>query len=151
MHPGLEPLPTAGSIQQRTARITADVLRRCDLALLLLDARAGKPEPICPSSLRTRLTEAACPLDSTSKHKAPALRTTERLACPGTAAGRLLPAGVVPADEALVAWLRASIQKPTLLVANKAERRGNTASSGTTSCDSPGFWAMLIQAVGPSS
>ena len=46
---------------------------------------------------------------------------------------RLVPAGVVPADEALVAWLRTSVQAPALLVANKAERRGNTASNGAGS------------------
>jgi hypothetical protein len=35
-------MPAAGSIQERTARITASVLGRCDLNLLLLDARAGR-------------------------------------------------------------------------------------------------------------
>ena len=52
---GLEPMPAAGSIQERTARITADVLGRCDLNLLLLDARAGTAGlPGCSSMPETR-------------------------------------------------------------------------------------------------
>ena len=35
-------MPAPASIQERTARITASVLQRCDLTLLLLDARTGK-------------------------------------------------------------------------------------------------------------
>ncbi len=69
---------TKGSIQERATRITADVLRRADLALLLVDARSG----------------------------------------------------IVPADEALVSWLRASVSAPILLAANKAERRGRQGKAG---------------------
>ena len=58
MRPGLEQLPAAGSIQERTARITAGVLRRCDLALLLLDARSGKSSGLCGSSVLVLQKEA---------------------------------------------------------------------------------------------
>ena len=75
---GLEPFLPKGSIQERATRITADVLRRCDMALLLVDARSG----------------------------------------------------LVPADEALVSWLRINTTAPILLAANKAERRGRGAKSG---------------------
>ena len=67
-----------GSIQERATRITMDVVRRCDLALLLVDARSG----------------------------------------------------VVPEDEALVAWIRKCVTSPVLLAANKAERRGRSSVSG---------------------
>jgi predicted GTPase len=39
-------------------------------------------------------------------------------------------AGIVPADHALVAWLRTCCSVPLLLAANKAERRGRQGISG---------------------
>lgn len=39
--PGLEPQPEQGSIQARTAGITASVLQRSDAVLFVLDARSG--------------------------------------------------------------------------------------------------------------
>ncbi|EIE20905.1 small GTP-binding protein [Coccomyxa subellipsoidea C-169] len=77
---GLEPFMAKGSIQERATRITLDVVRRCDLALLLVDARSG----------------------------------------------------LVPEDEALVAWLRKCLTAPVLLAANKAERRGRSGVSGVS-------------------
>ena len=77
---GLEPLLASGSIQERATRITAAVLKRCSVALLLLDARSG----------------------------------------------------IIPADEALVGWLRTAIppDTPLLLTANKAETRGRSGRFG---------------------
>ena len=44
-------MPAPASIQERTARITANVLRRCDLTLLLLDAKTGKHMPAAAHAL----------------------------------------------------------------------------------------------------
>jgi small GTP-binding protein len=75
---GLEPFLPGGSIQARATALTAGVLRRADVALLLLDARTG----------------------------------------------------VLPPDEALARWLRASASAGrVVLAANKCERRGAGAGA----------------------
>eukprot|EP00884_Botryococcus_braunii_P010451 jgi/Botrbrau1/19407/Bobra.0338s0034.1 len=73
---GLEPFMTEDTILARATRLTEDVLKQSDIALLLLDSRAG----------------------------------------------------ILPGDQDLGAWLRSHTRAPVVLVANKAESRGNNTS-----------------------